>query len=147
MATELLKLTIQLVTSHASISELTSAELVEEIKAVYQTLNSLETGRVEVTGAEVTAAETKETGLPKPAVPVEEAQKGDHIVCLICGQPFRTLKAHLRRAHKMNPQEYCGQFGLDYKKYPLVSKDYSEQRRRLAKEKGLGDFRKRKKVD
>ena len=42
MATEILKLTAQIVMSHASMSELTSAELVEEIKEVFNVLTSLE---------------------------------------------------------------------------------------------------------
>jgi len=32
-------------------------------------------------------------------------------------------------------------FGLDLKKYPLVCKESSEQRRKLAMEKGLGAMR------
>lgn len=85
------------------------------------------------------------TGL-KPAIPVEESLQDDYIVCLECGQKFKTLKAHLRRAHQMTPADYYERFGLDAKKYPLVSRNYSEQRRQLAKEKGLGDFRRSKKV-
>jgi predicted transcriptional regulator len=44
MATEVLKLTAQIVISHASMSELTPAELVDEIKEVYNALSSLEGG-------------------------------------------------------------------------------------------------------
>ena len=42
MATEVLKLTAQIVISHASMSELTHKELVEEIKDIYNLLSSLE---------------------------------------------------------------------------------------------------------
>jgi predicted transcriptional regulator len=52
---------------------------------------------------------------------------------------MRTLKAHLRKAHKLLPVEYFRRYGLDPKKFPLVCKEYSEQRRKLAKEKGLGE--------
>ena len=44
MATEILKLTAQVVISHASITELSPTELVEEIKEVYNVLSSLECG-------------------------------------------------------------------------------------------------------
>jgi len=50
MASEVLKLTAQIVISHASMSELTPQELVKEIKEVYSVLASLE--------AEVVAPET-----------------------------------------------------------------------------------------
>ena len=46
MASEVLKLTAQIVISHASMSELTPEELVEEIKEVYNVLASLEGGIV-----------------------------------------------------------------------------------------------------
>ncbi len=38
MATELLKMTAQIVTSHVSMNEVTSHELINEIKSVYNTL-------------------------------------------------------------------------------------------------------------
>jgi len=41
MATEILKLTAEIVTSHASMTELTPTELVKEIKEVYSALSSL----------------------------------------------------------------------------------------------------------
>jgi len=42
MASEVLNLTAQIVSSHASMTELSPQELVKEIKAVYQALTSLE---------------------------------------------------------------------------------------------------------
>jgi predicted transcriptional regulator len=144
MASELLKLTVQLVTSHASMSELTSSELVEELKAIYQTLSGLEAGELAVAVAEKALEVTEAVAPLKPAVPLEESLKDDYITCLVCGKKFRTLKAHLRRAHKMTPVDYYKAFGLDPKKYPLVSKKYSEQRKSLAKKMGLGELRKRK---
>jgi len=143
MASELLKLTVQLVASHASVSELSPTELIDEVKAIYQTLTGLDAGKGE---GEAVAALKEEEGAPvlKPAVPIEESIQEDYIHCLVCGTKFRTLKAHLRRAHGLTPAEYYQRFGLDPKTYPLVSKKYSEQRRKLAKEKGLGEFRRRK---
>jgi len=40
MVTEALKLTAQIVISHASMSELTPKELVDEIKSIYNVLSS-----------------------------------------------------------------------------------------------------------
>jgi predicted transcriptional regulator len=36
------------------------------------------------------------------------------------------------------PKEYFKRFGLDPKKFPLVCKDYSEQRSKMAKDRGFG---------
>lgn len=139
MASEVLRLTAQIVISHASMSELTPKELVEEIKDIHNLLSSLE-GEIL---AEITAAapgKGKEgVVVKKPSIPLEDIVKEKYVVCLECGKKMRTLKAHLRKAHKLVPAEYYRQYGLDPKKFPLVCKEYSEQRRKLAKEKGLGE--------
>lgn len=145
MADELLKMTAQIITSHASINELTSQELINEIKEVYNTLAVLSGDKGLSAEFEIIDETPKESSGPKPAVPVDESIQDDHIVCLECGKKFKTLKAHLRRAHQMTPADYCERFNLDIKKYSLVSRNYSEQRRKLAKEKGLGEFRRSKK--
>jgi predicted transcriptional regulator len=136
MATEVLKLTAQIIISHASMSELTPKELVEEIKDVYHTLVSLESG-APVEEAPAEAAQKAEVA-KKPPVPLDDIVKEKYVVCLECGKKMRTLKAHIRKAHHLTPAEYYRRYGLEPKKFPLVCKEYSEQRRRLAKEKGLG---------
>jgi predicted transcriptional regulator len=140
MATEVLKLTAQIVISHASMSELTPKELVEEIKEIYSVLSSLEAGEAVSEAAPAVPEKGKETVVvKKPAVPLDEIVKDKYVVCLECGKKMRTLKAHLRKAHHLAPADYFRRYGLDPKKFPLVCKEYSEQRRKLAKEKGLGE--------
>jgi predicted transcriptional regulator len=139
MASEVLKLTAQIVISHASMSELTPAELVEEIKDIYNLLASLEGGEVAAEAAPGVAEKAKGAEVvKKPPVPLNEIVKEKYVLCLECGKKMRTLKAHLRKTHHLTPAEYFRRYGLEPKKYPLVCKEYSEQRRKLAKEKGLG---------
>jgi predicted transcriptional regulator len=139
MATEALKLTAQIVISHASMSELTPKELVDEIKDVYLVLSSLEVGEVAVEPAAEVPEKAKEAEVVKtPSVPLDEIVKDKYVVCLECGKKMRTLKAHLRKTHKLAPAEYFRRYGLDPKKFPLVCQEYSQQRSKLAKEKGLG---------
>jgi predicted transcriptional regulator len=146
MATEVLNLTVQIVISHASLSELTPKELVDEIRDVYNVLAALEAGEA-VTGAALVTEKGPEAELvKKPPVPLDEVVKDKYVVCLECGRKMRTLKAHLRKAHQLLPAEYCRRYGLDPQKYPLVCKEYSEQRRKLAKEKGLGARRGRRRA-
>jgi predicted transcriptional regulator len=139
MASDELRLTAQIVISHASMTELTPQELVEEIREVYRVLASLEGG---VAVPEIRPAKAAE--VKKPPIPLKEIVKEKYVVCLECGRKMRTLKAHLRKAHNLLPKEYFQRYGLDRKKYPLVCKEYSAQRRKLAKEKGLGEFRRKK---
>jgi predicted transcriptional regulator len=137
MTSEILKLTAQIVTSHASMSELTPKELIEEIKEVYTLLTSLEGGVVLPEEVEA-AAPAAEEMVKKPPIPPGDIVQDKFVVCLECGQRLRTLKAHLRKAHQLSPKDYYRRYGLDPKKFPLVCREYSEQRRKLAKAKGLG---------
>jgi predicted transcriptional regulator len=147
MATEALKLTAQIVISHASMSELTPKELVDEIKDVYNVLTALESSEALLEAAGGVAEPGPEVEVvKKPPIPLDEIVKEKYVVCLECGKKMRTLKAHLRKAHHLAPADYFRRYSLDPKKYPLVCKEYSEQRRKLAKEKGLGErgFRRKK---
>jgi predicted transcriptional regulator len=138
MASEVLRLTSQIVISHASMTELTPQELVEEIKEVYNVLAAIEAGTELAEAAPPPPAE--EPGVAKkPPIPLKDIVKDKYVVCLECGKKMRTLKAHIRKAHKLLPKEYFKRFGLDPKKYPLVCKEYSEQRSRMAKERGFGE--------
>ncbi len=147
MATEALKLTAQIVISHASMSELTPKELVDEIKGIYNVLAALESREalLEIAGGVAEPGPQAEV-VKKPSIPLDEIVKEKYVVCLECGKKMRTLKAHLRKAHHLAPADYFRRYGLEPKKYPLVCKEYSEQRRKLAKEKGLGErgFRRKK---
>jgi predicted transcriptional regulator len=140
MATEVLKLTAQIVISHASMSELTPKELVDEIREIYAILTTLEGGEAGLEAATgVAEKEAEPEVVRKPPIPLDEIVKEKYVVCLECGKKMRTLKAHLRKTHQLAPAEYFRRYSLDPKKYPLVCKEYSEQRRQLAKEKGLGE--------
>jgi predicted transcriptional regulator len=135
MASEVLKLTTEIVVSHASMTELTPEQLVYEIKEVYNVLTSLDGGAILEESAEVEAeAETAK----KPPIPLKDIVKAKYVVCLECGKKMRTLKRHLLKAHGLGAKEYYARFGLDPKKFPLVCKDYSEQRSKMAKDRGFG---------
>src|SRR4030043_1221131 len=136
MASEVLKLTAQIVMSHASMSELSPDELVDEIKEIYNVLSSLEGGAVLES---MTAEKSDEAGMvKKPPIPLKDIVKAKYVVCLECGKKLKTLKTHLRKAHGLLPKEYFQRFGLDPKKYPLVCREYSLQRSKMATERGLG---------
>jgi predicted transcriptional regulator len=136
MATEILKLTAEVIISHASMSELTPQQLVEEIKEVYNVLSSLESGAVPETVAPEKAPEVE--GVKKPPIPLKDIVKEKYVICLECGKKMRALRVHIRKAHGLMPKEYFKRFGLDPKKYPLVCKEYSAQRSKMAKDRGFG---------
>jgi predicted transcriptional regulator len=144
MSSEVLKMTTEIVVSHASMSELTPDQLVDEIKSVYNVLSSLETGE---NLEEPVSEKAEETGgVTKPSIPLKDIVKAKYCVCLECGKKMKTLKTHLRKAHGLTAKEYYQRFGLDPKKFPLVCKDYSAARSQMAKDRGFGQKGGRKKA-
>jgi len=135
MPSEFLKMTTEIVVSHASMTELTPEQLVNEIKSVYNVLSSLDGG---ATLAEPAEAKAEAGMVKKPPILLKDIVKAKYVVCLECGKKLKTLKTHLRKAHGLMPKEYYQRFGLDPKKFPLVCKDYSAARSKMAKDRGLG---------
>jgi predicted transcriptional regulator len=72
-----------------------------------------------------------------PAVSVRKSLASkDHIISMIDGKPYKTLRRHLAR-HGLTPEQYRERFGLR-SDYPMVSEKYSQVRRDMAKKIGLG---------
>lgn len=129
MAT-LLEMAAQIVSSHASSTPMSSEELLQEIHKVYASLQAIETGKEAAAPAGAEA---------KPAITVKEAFKKNEVVCMICGKGgMKTLTRHLKQVHAMKPGEYRKQFGISSKQ-PLTAKSFTEARRKMAEERGLGD--------
>jgi predicted transcriptional regulator len=127
MAT-LVEIAGQVVAAHAASSKMTSDELLLELGKVHTALKNLEAGQAVEGEAEV-----------KPTLTVKEAFKKNEVVCMICGKGgFKTLARHLGTAHEIKPSAYKKQFGIPSKQ-PLSAKSYSEARRAMALDRGLGD--------
>lgn len=60
----------------------------------------------------------------------------DHIISMIDGKPYKTLRRHLS-THGMTPEQYRERYKLK-SDYPMVAASYSEVRRSMAKKIGLG---------
>jgi len=131
MAT-LLEMATELVTAHASTSSMTKEELLEEIKEVYNVLAAMEKG--EMPESEQSVAEDEAA----PAVSKRKAFGKNAVTCMICGKAMKTLARHLRTAHEMTPSEYRKQFDIP-RTQPLAAKAYSESRKQMAIDRGLGE--------
>jgi len=72
-----------------------------------------------------------------PAVTVRKSLASkDHIISMIDGKPYKALRRHLS-THGLTPEEYRARYKLR-PDYPMVAPTYSEQRRAVARELGLG---------
>jgi predicted transcriptional regulator len=130
MATTLLELTTDIVTSHASVSAMSTEDLIQEIQKVYSTLQNLEKGET-IPNA---------TDEPKaPLLTLKKAFQADQVMCMICGKGgMKTLARHLAQMHGMKPGAYRRQFGIPSGQ-ALTAKNFSEARKKMAQERGLAD--------
>ena len=72
-----------------------------------------------------------------PAVTVRKSLGSkDHIISLIDGKPYRTLRRHLS-GHGLTAEQYRERYNLK-PDYPMVAESYSAQRREMAMKIGLG---------
>ena len=104
------------------------------LRAMHATVNELATvGSGSAAGGEV-------AGPQQDYVPAVTARKSlasrDHIISLIDGKPYRTLRRHLS-THGLTPEQYRERYNLK-SDYPMVAESYSEQRRAMAHKIGLG---------
>lgn len=74
---------------------------------------------------------------PVPAVSIRSSIKPDYLVCLEDGKKMTMLKRYLQTNYGMTPDQYRARWGLPAD-YPMVAPNYTETRRAIAKQSGLG---------
>lgn len=88
-------------------------------------------------GRTTQAAEAEAPAEYVPAVTMRKSLASrDHIISMIDGKPYKTLRRHLA-THGLTPEEYRARYNLKAD-YPMVAESYSESRRAMAKQIGLG---------
>ncbi|WP_176599323.1 MucR family transcriptional regulator [Sphingobium sp. 15-1] len=120
-------LTVQLVSAFVSNNSVASDDLAGLIKST----------RAALTNELNPVIAAPETPAYTPAVSVRKSVSSpDHILSLIDGKPYKTLKRHLA-ANGLTADEYRARYKLP-KSYPMVAASYSDTRRAVAAKIGLG---------
>jgi predicted transcriptional regulator len=117
-------LTTEIVAAYVGHHTIAAADVAALITSVARELDGL--GR-----------EPEQPAKPEPAVSVRRSVRPDHLVCLVCGKKFKSIRRHIRNAHDMEPQEYRAKWGLP-PSYPKTAPSYARRRSELAKGIGLG---------
>lgn len=106
----------------------------DEVPAFLGKMHDTVTGLI---GGGVASEPVEEAKGYTPAVSVRKSLASkDHIVSMIDGKPYKTLRRHLA-GHGLTPADYRERYGLKAD-YPMVAENYSESRRAMAKQIGLG---------
>jgi len=114
----------------------TAAEVPAFLDEMYSSVQSL------VGGSHSPSAEDAEQTDYTPAVTVRKSLADpDYIISLVDGKKYKTLRRHLA-TKGMTPDEYRRRYGLKAE-YPMVAANYSEARRAMAHQIGLGSTTKK----
>jgi predicted transcriptional regulator len=108
----------------------------EDVPAFLRTMHAT----VTELGGGAAATESEDAAASQEFAPAVSVRKSlaskDHIISMIDGKPYRTLRRHLS-THGLTPEDYRRRYNLK-PDYPMVAESYSEQRRAMAKKIGLG---------
>lgn len=125
---ELLEMTVEIVSSYVANNMLQAGALPDLIKTVHATITGL----------------THQTAVPiekpEPAISVAKSVTPEYIICLEDGRKLKMLKRYLRTRYDMTPEEYRAKWNLPAD-YPMVAPNYAKLRSRHAKQIGLGKKR------
>ena len=121
----LVTLTADIVAAHVSKNSVAISDIPLVIRSVHEALAGL------------SANAEPQPEPQQPAVSVRSSVKPDYIVCLEDGKKLTMMRRYLMSKFGMMPDEYRAKWNLP-KDYPMVAPNYSERRRELAKEIGLG---------
>jgi predicted transcriptional regulator len=109
----------------------------EDVPQFLRTMHATVTELAAGSSASEAADETPAAQEFTPAVTARKSLASkDHIISMIDGKPYKTLKRHLSR-HGLTPAEYRQRYNLR-SDYPMVSESYSAARRAMAHKIGLG---------
>ncbi|MBY8823849.1 MucR family transcriptional regulator [Sphingomonas colocasiae] len=128
--TNIIELTIEVVTAYVSNNNMRADDMAGFIATTHAAIAALD---------KPTDEPEQEVAAPEhvPAVTVRKSLSSkDHIISMIDGKPYRTLRRHLS-TNGLTPDEYRARYNLKAD-YPMVAETYSEARRAMAKKIGLG---------
>ena len=124
--TTLIELAAGIVESYVSNNQMQPDQVPVFLANIHAGLLALHSGAAEATATR-----------PEPPVKPQNSVRKNDVVCLECGQTFKTLKRHLRTDHDMDDRDYKARWDLPAN-LSLVAKDYSAKRSQMAKKLGLG---------
>lgn len=107
----------------------------DDVPAFLQQMHASVAGLVDGT-QEATAPEAPAQEYTPATTARKSLSSPDHIISMIDGKPYKTLRRHLA-TNGLTPKQYIERYGLKAD-YPMVAQTYSESRRAMAHKIGLG---------
>lgn len=130
MTKTLVEMTAEIVQAQGSSKSMTIEELQDALKETFSTLQNLQ---VMESNDESPAIDEK-----KPSISPEKSILKNKIICLECGEEFKTLSFKHLESHKMTRREYRIKYGFSLRQ-PLCAKSITDKRKKAGKERGIPD--------
>lgn len=124
---KLLEMTSQIVKAQASNADMSADDMTEAIKKVYRALKWVQDQE-----------EKAIRGAEEPAPSGMNSIQRNKVICLECTKEFRQLSGKHLGLHGLTPREYKKKYGIPLRQ-SLSARSLSAKRRRIAKERGLGE--------
>ncbi|ADH84986.1 MucR family transcriptional regulator [Desulfurivibrio alkaliphilus] len=132
MAKSLVEMAAELVQAQCSSTSLTAEEMAQSLQATYNVLHNLQQDESRGVAADVGLAKPALTGSPEKSIQKHK------IVCLECGEEFKTLSSKHLQTHGLTGREYRQKWGLSLRQ-PLCARELTDRRKKLGKARGLPD--------
>ncbi|MBI1987170.1 MAG: MucR family transcriptional regulator [Nitrospinae bacterium] len=139
MAKTLVEMAAEIVGAQATHGKMNPQEVSEAISTVFKALKRARADEEGITGFEERGEEREEEkeGRERREMTPKGSIQKNRITCLECGQAFKQLSRRHLEGHGLTPKEYKKKYGFSMRQ-ALAAKAISEQRRKVATEKGLG---------
>lgn len=153
MQKTMMELVTEIVSGQSSQKTLTGDEIANLIRQTYRALKEIETlesrgGTLEDIdipyGVQSASPQIPDYGYDikpatsEPKIPPEQSIQDERIICIECGEAFKTLTHTHLGSHGLTPHEYKDKWGIP-KSQPLSARSVSERRKEAAKQKNVGE--------
>lgn len=128
MAKTLVEMAADIVQAQGNSKSMTLEELQDALKGTFSTLQNLQ--------AMETGEEAPDTEESKPAIAPEKSILKNKIICLECGEDFKSLSFKHLGSHNLTRREYRVKYGFSLRQ-PLCAKSITEKRKKAGKERGI----------
>ncbi len=128
MSKTLVEMAAEIVQAQGNSKTMSIEELQESLKETFVTLKNLK--------AMETGEQVPDSDPNKPAITPERSILKNKIICLECGEEFKSLSFKHLETHGLTRRDYKIKYGFSLRQ-PLCAKSITEKRKKAGKKRGI----------